>query len=222
MELTKWRKRSKLRTKYAPQRLLIGMIGHAGSGKDTCGDYLIENYAFAKDAFARPLKDAARILFDLTDEQLYGTRKEAIDVRWGVSPREMMQFLGTEVARDAFQRLLPGIGEDFWLEHFRVRRAAALARYHAHPGSNTSNVVVCDVRFPNEAKLIKSMGGVLIRVNRPNHNQFAGAHAANKKAAHASEVQMNAIVGIDYTIENDGTLEDLYVKLRNILGRIER
>ena len=46
--------------------MIIGLTGKKESGKDTAGDYLVKYYKFKKDSFARPLKDACKILFHLT------------------------------------------------------------------------------------------------------------------------------------------------------------
>jgi len=49
---------------------LIGFAGKARSGKDTAGAYLVDNYNFLRYSFAQPLKDATKIMFGLTDEQI--------------------------------------------------------------------------------------------------------------------------------------------------------
>lgn len=190
---------------------LIGVVGHAGHGKDSIGSVLEERYAFIRDAFARPLKDAARLLWLFSEEQLYGKLKEVCDPRWGVSPREVLQFFGTEVGREMFPKLMPQIGKHFWLEHFKIRYAELVRRQPA------ARVVVCDVRFPNEAQLISSLGGILVKVIRPNHNAFhannsSSAAVAGQKAAHASETLIDEIVP-DVVIVNDGSLHDLANKV---------
>jgi len=53
---------------------VIVLFGVKGSGKDTVGDLLRDRYGFAKDAFAAPLKQMAKLAFpDFTDADLYGT-----------------------------------------------------------------------------------------------------------------------------------------------------
>jgi hypothetical protein len=65
-------------------------------------------------------------------------------------------------------------------------------------------VVVDDVRFPNEAQLIKSMGGQLWRIERPGLTDATG---------HSSEGGL-ADWEFDRVIVNDGTVEDLVRDLR--------
>ena len=43
--------------------MILGICGLQSSGKDTIGDYLINNYGFKKFSFAEVLKDLISILF---------------------------------------------------------------------------------------------------------------------------------------------------------------
>lgn len=158
-------------------RHLVGIVGKAGHGKDAIGDILENSHGFKKEAFAKPVKDAARVLWLFTDDQLYGKTKEVVDERWGISPRMAMQFLGTEVGREDFQRLMPQLGNGFWLEHFRRRHQEQIQKHKEDPADHTSNVVVCDVRFPNEAAVIRQLGGIVAKVTRPQKETIAAAAA---------------------------------------------
>ena len=70
---------------------LIACCGKKQVGKNTFAD---ECKGFIQYAFAKPLKDTCKVLFLLSDEQLYGNLKEIQDKRWGKSPREIMQQFG--------------------------------------------------------------------------------------------------------------------------------
>jgi hypothetical protein len=161
-------------------RFVVGVVGRAGHGKDSIGKFMAGRYGFLVDHFAKTLKDLARVLFLFSERQLYGDQKEQIDPSWGVSPRAVLQFFGTEVVRDMFPKLMPHIGSRFWLEHLRRRQTALLRKHEAEPTSQTSNLVVCDVRFPNEVELIKELGGVIVKVVRPGFDAFADP---NKKSS---------------------------------------
>ena len=89
---------------------IIGFLGRKRSGKDTCGEYLIENYNFTKYAFADPLKDILKILFNFDDEQL-NKNKEEIDKLWKISPREALQKFGTDFARIDIFKYFPQLKE---------------------------------------------------------------------------------------------------------------
>lgn len=67
--------------------MIVGISGLAGSGKDTCADFLVRDRGFAKVALADPLKRIAADVFDFSHEQLWGpsAMRNAPDERY---PRE--------------------------------------------------------------------------------------------------------------------------------------
>lgn len=89
----------------------IGICGRKFNGKDTLAEYLVKNHGYEQMAFAKPIKDISKILFGFNDEQLYGSKKEEIDERWNTTPRQMMQYIGTDMFRKD-----PGFGEHFWVK----------------------------------------------------------------------------------------------------------
>lgn len=129
---------------------IIGILGYAGSGKTLVAKHLVERYGFRRTRFADPLKNMLKLGLGLTDDEVDGDLKMAPMERFGgVTPRHMMQTLGTEWGRWA---VYPEIWVDAWLNSARSLDGA---------------LVVDDVRFPNEAKAIRELGGTLWRVYRP-------------------------------------------------------
>jgi hypothetical protein len=122
---------------------------------------------------------------------------ERIDERGGtrewervpVTPRVIMQLMGTEAGRNVF-------GNDLWVHAF-IRKIT---------NSRDDRWVMADVRFPNEADAILKAGGLVYRVDRP------GAHASNGIAAHPSETALLGYNKWSGVIVNDGSLEELYAK----------
>lgn len=56
--------------------MIIVLCGTKGSGKDTIGDILANNYGFTKEAFANPMKTMVKLAFPaFTDDDLYGPSK---------------------------------------------------------------------------------------------------------------------------------------------------
>ena len=64
--------------------------------------------------------------------------------------------------------------------------------------TNPKKYVVSDVRFLDEAKAIKELNGIIIRVNRKN--DVSSENGTEHK--HKSELEMDSIIA-DYTIDND-------------------
>ena len=139
--------------------MIIGLVGFIGSGKGTVADLLVSNHGFIKESFANSVKDAVSAVFgwdrillegDTTESRVW---REKPDQFWSkklgkeFSPRLALQLMGTEAGRDVFHT-------DIWV-HTVERRC-----------SPNKNYVIADVRFPNEIKAIKDMGGKVLRVKR--------------------------------------------------------
>lgn len=177
--------------------MLIGMIGHARSGKDTVAEYMSRWYGFQKYALAEPLKRACRDIFDLSDEQVEGREKDAFDPALGTSPRALMQFVGTDLFREALGHRFPNIGPYVWVDR--------MERFLRTKGDQ--NWVVTDVRFENEAQRIRSLGGVIVRVHHP---------ATIEACDHVSEREQERIHA-EYTIHNTGDLEYLCSQVHTMM-----
>jgi hypothetical protein len=179
------------------KRTIIGFGHVAQSGKDTAARYLAVNHFFTHGAFAGALKDAAGAMFGLSTEQLHGRTKEVVDPFWGVTPRNLLQRLGTEAGRNVF-------GDDIWIRALRRRIET----------SSSARWAISDVRFPNEAEAIRAWGGYLVRIDRP------GAGATGGIARHASETALEGWDGWDETIVNDSTLDAFHTKIEDLHARI--
>lgn len=98
------------------------------------------------------------------------------------SPRELLQFIGTEVCRDC------------WSENYHIDVVKAEME-------GLSDVVVADARFANEREKIKEWGGFNIKVIDPNKKEEKNAGIQG----HQSETEMNED-DFDLTFFNDKTL----------------
>lgn len=174
--------------------MIIGITGRIGSGKTTAAEYLIKN-GFKEYSMAGPLKKIGEI-FHFEQHQLYGTQEQKLEVNehWGISARHFLQKFGTDVCRNQLPKIIPDmkIGDTIWVRLFEIEKAK----------NPTINYVISDVRFLDEAECIRRMGGRIIRVVR--NTQTSG-----EEHNHASELEMEKIVA-DYTIDNNGTYEQLY------------
>lgn len=157
---------------------LIGLAGKKGVGKSTLASALVCNLDGEEYSFALPLKRAVREIFHFTDAQLgfvsYGCKdKEEKDSFWNVSPRQIMQVVGTELFRDKLAELFPD-NDRFSNGHIWI---SAFERWYNERKDNT--VIVSDVRFANEASAIRAMGGEVWLIERPSVKS-TDSHASEK------------------------------------------
>ena len=188
-------------------RIIVGLVGQRRVGKDTVADYMCSRMSFRKIAVADPLKKIVREIFDFTEAQVNGPEKETVDESWGISPRIAMQFVGTDMFRDVLGNKFPSIGDNIWAMHLARQLAPRVAPLH---------IVVSDIRFPNEARVIRDAGGFLIGIKR--HRDRVGSDP-DTVGAHASETQSETIVA-DYNIVNDSSFADLFAAVDHIMEDI--
>lgn len=193
---------------------IIGICGRKRHGKDSVGNILRKNYSFSATAFADAVKRVAMDVYGLSWDQCYGNgpEKEAVEPRWGLSPRVIMQRIGTEVGRN--------IHADTWVKHTLDNiQAAANGQVYTWRDDFTQGFtrlglvrtrwVITDVRFPNEAEAIRSAGGQIWKVVRPSLGVPTDEHP--------SETSVD-LVHADETLINDGTLDDLSRKVYLIMS----
>ena len=184
---------------------IIGVTGRKFTGKDTAGNYFVSNYGFERLAYADPLKNAVREIFNFTNEQLYGNEKEVLDTHWNVTPRKVLQFVGTDLFRNHIGEIVPGVGQDIWI---RVMKRKIMDKLKDNPNAK---IVVTDIRFDNESDAIKELGGVTIKSER---------EGVSNEDTHESEANIDAIK-TDYVFSNNGTREDLFSQLKQTFhGRV--
>jgi len=205
---------------------LIGLTGAARSGKDTAAkiirDHMIDycdaepdfskHIVLALEAFAAPLKSMLAMLLDFFGRgnimqpetlapYLDGDRKEEVLEEIGVSCRSMLQTLGTDWGREKVHR-------DLWLNCMKKRIEAYTDVCNL--GYSHALVVITDVRFDNEAKLVKELGGVVVQVCRDTVPEVGDED-------HPSEAGVSPHL-IDMTVKNNGTVEEFGEALKEALG----
>ncbi len=176
---------------------ILGICGRKGAGKSTLANFM---------PFARILPIAGGIKRGLAGmgippEILVEPSLKEVphELLLGKTPRHAMVTLGTEWGRDQ-------IGEGFWL---------GLWKKHALEASHTY-IIVDDVRFPNEVKLLREMGAFLVAIERERRVkprkwwQFWG------EKRHLSESLRYEDFDIPVLL-NDGTPEELFEKFRAIV-----
>lgn len=190
----------------------VGVCGYKGAGKDTAATRLVERWGFERRALADPLKQAAAAIFGFTPDQLYGDLKEAVDPYWNLSPRQVLQWLGTEGCREAVGGRAVESGA--WSED---ERNGLWIRALDRACRGLPRVVVPDVRYANEARAILMRGGVLIRVDRPGHR--SGSHKSEQLDQWWEEF---APLGRTRTLQNDADIRSLHVAVDDLLELVSR
>jgi hypothetical protein len=208
--------------------MIIGICGLIGSGKDTIADYLQNIHQFRRESFAHTLKDAVSSVFGWDRELLEGRTKESrawreqVDAWWAdrlnmpnLTPRWVLQYWGTEVARRSFH-------DDLWIASLENKLR-----------KTQDDIVISDCRFPNEISAIKRAGGTVIRVVRgPEPDWYDTALGANagivpdqqlliQLGIHASET---AWIGTEFDAvidNNQEGLDALYQQIKDLVQDLQ-
>ena len=171
-----------------PMRL-VGITGRAGVGKNTVAALVPGAEVIG---LADPIYQGLATMLGIGEGELRRRAGKELPIEWlGRSPRTLLQTLGTEWGRDT-------VRSDLWLL-LCERRILELDR------AGAAAVVVADVRFANEAEMIRRLGGEVWEVRRSG--QSIGA-----AGGHASERGIGPEL-VDVVIDNDGTLEELELQV---------
>lgn len=211
--------------------MIIGICGLASAGKDSIADFIIQdNPDFVKIKMAHHLKDVCSLLFGMDRKMLEGEtiedriKREEVDSFWNervledlqpFTPRKALQYVGTNLLRNQ-------LCQNIWVSCLEKKIK----------DNNLQNVIVPDIRFLNEIELIRKLGGIIIRVERGERPHWwdlaeefnlSGLNVLNGKYIplidiHFSEREWIGVDNPDYIIKNNGTLEDLQIKVKEIFS----
>lgn len=197
---------------------LIGFSGKMGSGKTTAALHAVETFGGTKIAFADALKEEVEAFLvsaaaPYERRHIWGTVDDKAEecvikiVDWvqtdyrprrvfnphitvvrgdsvSITYRQLMQLWGTEYRRAE--------NPNYWLDKTREKIKTL-----------DGLVLVDDVRYRNEADMIREMGGEVVRVERPGLPE----------SDHISETALDDYGGFSYHIGNDRTIEELKILL---------
>lgn len=168
--------------------ILVGITGRAGAGKDTIADYLVRERGFIKLSFAGPLKAmlAAAGMPEPADRAAKEQPVPGFDFTW----REAAQKLGTEWGR--------ALDPEIWTK--------VVEQQIRHADSQCLRVVLSDVRFENEAAMIRRRGGRVLHVT-------GRAADLGANAGHASEAGVAVDMDRDLIVDNSGFLDATALQL---------
>lgn len=208
---------------------IIGLYGKKGVGKDTAAEYFLDN-DWAHVKFARPLKDmvcrsfgipikyleqaeykdkpfptpftpTGSVLNLLINELGKGkfalhkkVKREAIKEilnRGFKTPREILQAVGTDIARNI-------CSETYWIDKTEEVIKGWVVR--------NESVIISDIRFQNEADLIKKYGGEVVEITRECKENSGDNHISEQSS-----------VDFDRKVCNNGSIEELNEKLKELI-----
>ena len=170
---------------------IIAFCGKKFSGKSTAGNFLIEKYGFEEMTFAGPIKEICRELFNFNNDQLYGSKKEELDEHWNLTPRETFQAVGSSLRN-----------------LFSVNLFVMSLKQKLSMKNKDTNIVITDVRFPEEANMIREMGGIVIKIERDLVQSDIDTDI--------SETSVD-LVSCDFVVKNEN-IEDFYSFIETVLG----
>jgi hypothetical protein len=191
--------------------MLVGLCGWEGCGKTTAANYLIDEMNFVEVSFADTLKEVCAILFDYPLDILRGKTPEARAEReirkdeiWGMTGREILEQIGTDVFRTHFD-------DNIWIK-IAQRRIVKLL-------SEGRNVVISDIRFPNEYQFVKDLKGEVVHIIRDRSKKKL---TEDLKHFHPSKWSHLLFCNADcYQIYNVKSIHHLYDNLDHIIGILQ-
>jgi hypothetical protein len=133
--------------------MIIGLIGHAGSGKDFTFELLQESgYAVHRRAWADPLRE------EIQEAVADGAYLPALWRKpYSREVRSLLQWWGTEFRR--------GQDPDYWIKKMK----AELVPFAEGGPFEDEAVIITDTRYMNEVEALKEMGGLIVRIWAPEN-----------------------------------------------------
>ena len=184
---------------------LIGLSGKLGSGKNYIAEKIIapvfaNEYNILIIGFGDQVKQElyARNL-ELTYDILYDNKTN--------ESRQQLQQYATENGRDKYS-------EDMWIRGLDMQ----IETFKRRSYKNTL-IIICDVRFKNEAEYIKKKNGLLFRIDAPLRTQSrywkeSGGNLQLHQliSKHRSEIDLDEY-NFDYIINNNSTLDKKFINI---------
>ncbi len=168
-----------------PIKGMLLALGHqARVGKDAFADYVARKYGCVKVSFAEDvyaIAGACQGRLGLTVEKDPG----------------LLQTIG--------MGLRTHYGDDIWVKGTMSRIRLILEK------DPNANIIVCDMRFPNEMKALKEAGFVTVKLTRDGR-------PIDRDPNHISERALEGAI-FDVELQNNGSLEAYYMAIDQLLRR---
>lgn len=185
-------------------KCIIALCGLKRCGKDVAARYISERYGYKHVKLAQPLKEVLKTAFRFTDDDLETDLKDQISPKWGVSPRTLMNYIGTQVFQYDIANVVPQLKDRcFWINH--------LLDTHC----KQDHIVISDLRFHHEIRRIREHvadSDCVFRVIRILRN--GTSHGSLVSEMESEQLQ------VDNVLNNNGTIQDLYDQIDVIMKKI--
>lgn len=180
--------------------MIIALSGKARAGKDTAFVFFSYN-GFVRMALADPLKELCRKMFHLSKDQTDGALKEVADSRYSRTPRSILIKVGNDMRE---------IYENVWIEQLLVKIKSL---------PSDAKIVITDLRYKNEAIVLKKAGAILCRLERhPSRDNMVSEETKLSK----SETDLDDYKEWDFTIpaELNETPQSLEKWVQGIMDKL--
>lgn len=182
-------------------KLKIAISGKARSGKNTLAEQIIE--ILEQDcktfAFADPVKEIVMIMFPTSNPEHL----------WGPSEFRSTLLPGTEFSYRDLLLELGALGRRYCQNAWINATMSIVDKYLF----DHNNAIISDVRFLNELQAVKENGFYTIRIIRPE-NSYNIDDISEKDLDDVPDGEF------DFVLVNDGSLEELNTKTRDLLHSI--
>ena len=179
----------------------IALCGKLRSGKSIVGNHLHISHGFDEVAFGDALKRTVGDVFPW----LNGNPNK---------PRALLQQYG---------QLMREIDPDVWIRHAE-RKVKGTIDFRVNTGHDRVDIVITDLRQPNEFEWARDNGFTIIRVTAPDDVRIAraikaGDNFSENDLEHVTESAIDTF-DCDYEVVNDGSVDNLQVKIDAIMADI--
>jgi dephospho-CoA kinase len=169
----------------------ISVFGEMRTGKDTAAARIMDKDVFNKFAYGDKLKEHYHAIFGVSEG------KDRTGYQW-------------------FGQAMRSFRSSIWIDRLNENMLPTL--------DAGENAIVTDMRQPNEYKHLKDLGFVMIKVVtspevRAERMRNLGDQFTNENMYHETEKNVRFFIA-DYTIENNGTLEEFEAEIDRVYADI--
>ena len=181
--------------------MIIGITGWTASGKDTVGDYLV-NKGFKRFSFSDYLREElTRRGIPLTRDNLRNTANAM-----------RHEFGFAFIAEKAVKLINESKNENWVLLSVRLPSEVEYLRKHL-------NFLLLNIFVPDQIRYKRALSRARIGEKDISFDSFIAKEIAERSGQNNSQEVDRVIEMADQTIENSGTLEELYYKVNTVLEK---